>query len=51
MLASVQVCTHSLVPGAERECLVHTDALQVNLNGIAHVYDVYTVWGVCSDEI
>ena len=27
---------------ARREHLVHTDALLVNKNGVAHVYDVYT---------
>ena len=26
-----------------KEHLVHTDALPVNSNGVAHIYDVYTV--------
>ena len=33
----------SLVPGADEGRLVHTDELPIIKNGIAHVYDVYTV--------
>ena len=33
----------SLVPGAEEKRLVHTEALPLIKNGVAHVCDVYTV--------
>ena len=35
----------SLVPGAQKQHLVHTDALLVFKNGIANVYDIYTIYG------
>ena len=32
----------SLVPGTEKECLVHTNVVLIT-NGVAHIYDVYTI--------